>query len=377
MLVNNLDETLTYTPTANYFGSDCFQYTVRDNSGLVSNVAQVDITVTPVSEGPLIPGTSGDDIFEISPTATDGQVEVKLNGTSLGVFDSTGGLRIGGGDGVDRMVVNGNNVANSFELHADRIVLNGNSFFDELIEHREVFAKGSWDTITTFDGADILIGGTGIYVDESTNTIQQAALDAIMAEWRRPDINYNARIAHLNVEATLGNGTMFFNGWISLGRTAIICLLAYGALVAVLRISGKRTLAKMNAFDLVVTVALGSTLSAVCMFKDVALAEGVATMALLIFCQFAVAWGSVRLGRVRRLVRAEPTLLVYRGEFLVSALRSQRVTESEVRQATRSQAVADLDAAVVVLETDGSFSVLQPAEKWSHEALADIPALGV
>jgi uncharacterized membrane protein YcaP (DUF421 family) len=161
---------------------------------------------------------------------------------------------------------------------------------------------------------------------------------------------------------------MFFNGWTSLGRTAIVCLLAYVALIVLLRISGKRTLAKMNAFDLVVTVALGSTLSAVCMSKGVALAEGVATM--------AVAWGSVRSGVVRRLVRAEPTLLVNRGEFLVSALRSQRVTESEVRQAARSQGVANLDAAVIVLETDGSFSVLERAEKSSQSALTDIPALG-
>ncbi len=44
-----------------------------------------------------------------------------------------------------------------------------------------------------------------------------------------------------------------------MGRVVIIGTLAYGALVLVLRISGKRTLSKMNAFDLVVTVALGST----------------------------------------------------------------------------------------------------------------------
>lgn len=67
---------------------------------------------------------------------------------------------------------------------------------------------------------------------------------------------------------------MLFSGWLSLGRMVVVGLLAYICLILLLRISGKRTLAKMNAFDLVVTVALGSTLSAVAMSKDVALAEG-------------------------------------------------------------------------------------------------------
>lgn len=55
---------------------------------------------------------------------------------------------------------------------------------------------------------------------------------------------------------------MFFESWASLARIALSAVIAYATGVAFLRISGKRTLAKMNAFDLVVTVALGSTLAA-------------------------------------------------------------------------------------------------------------------
>ena len=39
---------------------------------------------------------------------------------------------------------------------------------------------------------------------------------------------------------------MFFNGWFTLLRTAVVGILAYAALVVFLRVSGKRTLAKMN-----------------------------------------------------------------------------------------------------------------------------------
>ena len=80
-----------------------------------------------------------------------------------------------------------------------------------------------------------------------------------------------------------------------------------------LRVSGKRTLTKMNAFDLVVTVALGSTLATVLLTKSVALAEGLTAFVLLIFLQFVLTWLSVRSRAVSRLVKSEPTLLVYQG----------------------------------------------------------------
>jgi len=54
---------------------------------------------------------------------------------------------------------------------------------------------------------------------------------------------------------------MFFNNLAGLGRVLIVGTLAYIALLAMLRVSGNRTLSKMNAFDLVVTVAPGWTLA--------------------------------------------------------------------------------------------------------------------
>lgn len=153
---------------------------------------------------------------------------------------------------------------------------------------------------------------------------------------------------------------MFFNGWESLLRTLVVGVLAYVSLIAFLRISGKRTLSKMNAFDLIVTVALGSTLATVLLSKDVALAEGALAFALLIGLQFIVTWSSVRSRRVRRWVTGEPLIVLYRGEFLPSALRRARVAEDEVRAAVRSAGLVSLEEAeAVVLETDGSFSVVQ------------------
>lgn len=157
---------------------------------------------------------------------------------------------------------------------------------------------------------------------------------------------------------------MFFDSWQGLLRVLVVGVLAYVALVLLLRISGKRTLSKMNAFDMVVTVALGSTLASVLLTKSVSLAEGVLGFAVLIALQYALTWTSVRSGWVRRLVKSEPTLLVHKGQLLEGALRRQRVVPAEIREAVRSQGVARLeDVEAVVLETDGTFSVLKSGDR--------------
>ncbi|UVS79528.1 DUF421 domain-containing protein [Actinokineospora sp. UTMC 2448] len=167
---------------------------------------------------------------------------------------------------------------------------------------------------------------------------------------------------------------MFFDSWTGLGRVVVVGVPAYVLLIVVLRLSGKRTLAKMNAFDLVVTVALGSTLSTILLTTDVALAEGVLALALLIAAQFVVAWTAVRYRPFRRAVRSRPSLLVRQGRLLEQAMREQRVTRSEVLQAVRTQGLGGLDqVAAVVLETDGSLSVIPTDKTGDHSALADVP----
>ena len=115
----------------------------------------------------------------------------------------------------------------------------------------------------------------------------------------------------------------------------------------------------MSAFDLVVTVALGSTLATVLLSKDVALAEGLTAFAVLIALQYGVAWASVRSDRVRRMVKSEPALLLHRGRMLEGALRRERITPGEVYAAVRAAGRADLaDVDGVVIETDGSLTVV-------------------
>lgn len=150
-----------------------------------------------------------------------------------------------------------------------------------------------------------------------------------------------------------------FDGWSGIVRVLVVGTLAYAGLVLVLRVTGKRTLSKMNSFDLVVTVALGSALASTMLSKGTPLAEGLAGMTLLVLLQYAVTWLSVRSERFQDVVKAQPAMLVHRGRWQEAALRRERVTREEVLSALRSQGQKALDdTTTVVIETDGSLSVL-------------------
>jgi len=152
---------------------------------------------------------------------------------------------------------------------------------------------------------------------------------------------------------------MIFDTWTGVARVLFTGVLAYLSLVLMLRISGKRTLSKLNAFDLVVTVALGSVLATVILSRSVPLVDGIAALALLIALQFVITWMSIRVGWFGDLVKSEPTVVFSKGSYNRSELRKQRLTEGEILAAIRSSGHGSeqtIDA--VILETDGSLSVL-------------------
>lgn len=151
---------------------------------------------------------------------------------------------------------------------------------------------------------------------------------------------------------------IFFQGWSGLGRVVIVSVVAYAALVLMLRVSGKRSLAKLNAFDLIVSVALGSVLATTLLSKTVALAEGLTAFAMLLLLQFLIAWTSSRNEKFKEVISNPPTLLYHQG-FLEGPMKAARVSSEELRQVARCSGRAQLtDVASIVLESDGTFSVL-------------------
>ena len=138
-----------------------------------------------------------------------------------------------------------------------------------------------------------------------------------------------------------------------------MAVLSYLFLVALLRLTGKRTLTKMNAFDFIITVAFGSTFASVLLDKSVSYAEAAVAFTMLVLMQFAVTFASTRSRVVEGLVKNVPSLLVWRGRMREEAMERARVTEAEVLAACRQEGVHALDEVeALVLETTGEFSVL-------------------
>jgi uncharacterized membrane protein YcaP (DUF421 family) len=169
------------------------------------------------------------------------------------------------------------------------------------------------------------------------------------------------------------SGSIFFSGWEPILRTAVIAILAYPAMLLMVRISGHRTLAQLNAFDLIVTVALGSTLASVITTRDVALAQGLLAFLLLILMQYALAWSARSSSKLERYLNGEPVLLFCRGSLLSKAMNRARITEEEIKSALRSEGKASLDdVEAVILETNGNLSVVAKSEKNQLWAIKNI-----
>lgn len=148
--------------------------------------------------------------------------------------------------------------------------------------------------------------------------------------------------------------------WNSAVVTLLAAMVVYSMLVSLLRVSGKRSIGKWNAFDLIVTVALGSTLATVILSRDVPILTGLTAMVALLALQYLISWVSVRSRSLQRLVRARPTLMVRDGRLLEQAMKKERVTDTDILAAVRQRGPGDLrDVAAVVLETDGSLTVLE------------------
>lgn len=159
----------------------------------------------------------------------------------------------------------------------------------------------------------------------------------------------------------------------SLVHVLLIGACSYFALLVILRISGARSLAKLNAFDFAVTVALGSIFASAVTSTDLSWGAAALAMALLLALQYAIAKLLCYFPRARRLLTADAIVVVRRGAMLTSAMKRARVSAADVYQAARTAGHGDLEAiGAMVVETDGSISVIKHESLGSQAALNDL-----
>lgn len=172
---------------------------------------------------------------------------------------------------------------------------------------------------------------------------------------------------------------MFFHSWESLLRVVVSAAAIYVIVVGALRLIGARALAKMSAYDLVVSIALGSLVAAIPLSTTLTLSDGVAAILTFLGLQELTRFLQARYRAAHHLVRERPHLVVWDGEFIEDRLKQIDSSRDEVRAAIRQAGFLSVQQIqAVVLENDGAWSVVQREQSPNLSALEglDIPGHG-
>lgn len=159
---------------------------------------------------------------------------------------------------------------------------------------------------------------------------------------------------------------MVFGGWMPLLRITVVGVISYIFLVLMLRAAGKRTLSRMNAYDMVVTMALGAAIGRAMLTKDQTIVQTCFAVFLLIAFQYILSWASVRWEWFCKLIVPSPAVLYHQGDFVRPVLRKERVSEDEVMAAVHEKGIAQIEEVdAVILGSNGELSVLLKPGKTS------------
>ena len=151
----------------------------------------------------------------------------------------------------------------------------------------------------------------------------------------------------------------FFDGWIDLARIGVTAVLAYASLLLLIRLFGTRSTAKMNNFDWVVTVAMGSLLGSVILVEEVVILEGVLALFLMLLLQYVVTKLMSRSDTLRSVLRNPPCLLFYEGRYIEPTMRAERISKEELdSEMRRAGYIRREEVRAIVLESNAEVSVI-------------------
>ncbi|MBN9644609.1 DUF421 domain-containing protein [Corynebacterium mendelii] len=166
---------------------------------------------------------------------------------------------------------------------------------------------------------------------------------------------------------------MWYSGLDPLIRIVLVGSASYVTLLIMLRISGARSLAKFNAFDFAVTVAVGSMLASAVTSTDLAYVSGVVAIAMMLVLQYVVAKVIRTNHTARNLVTATPIVLVKDGRLIEEGLKRSRLGKADVNQAARQAGHGSFESiGAMILETDGTMSTIAKDSMGNADALDDL-----
>jgi uncharacterized membrane protein YcaP (DUF421 family) len=140
----------------------------------------------------------------------------------------------------------------------------------------------------------------------------------------------------------------------------------YGLLLLIFRISGKRTLAQVTTFDLVLTLIISETIQGALTDEDHSLTNGFLLVITLVGLNVLLAWVKQKSPRAEQLLEGAPVILLERGHLHHDRMEEERVDEADILEEARElQGVGRLDQIeYAVVEKNGQISIV-PRQKQS------------
>jgi len=133
----------------------------------------------------------------------------------------------------------------------------------------------------------------------------------------------------------------------------------FAALYGLLRLLGKRELAQMTPFELVVLIVLGDLIQQGVTHNDFSLTGAVLAIATFAFWSLVLSWMSYSSSRAEKMLDGQPRVIIRDGELLLEKLRRDRLTRSEVESAMRLAGIVRMtDVSWAILETNGKISFI-------------------
>ena len=137
-------------------------------------------------------------------------------------------------------------------------------------------------------------------------------------------------------------------------------VVVYGFLLVALRIAGKRELAQMTSFDLILLLVISNAVQNSMNAGDNSLTGGIVSAVTLVAVNWLVAWATWRWRPIERFVEGSPVRVVTDGRVHSGTMRRELLTLAELRSALRKQGVASIgECKRVTLEPDGTLSVVR------------------
>ncbi|MBB2752888.1 UNVERIFIED_ORG: uncharacterized membrane protein YcaP (DUF421 family) [Rhizobium aethiopicum] len=138
-------------------------------------------------------------------------------------------------------------------------------------------------------------------------------------------------------------------------------LAIYFTLLVIIRLSGRRTLAQMTPFDLVIVLVISETTQQAMLGDDFSITNAVILILTLFTTDIGLSYVKRWWPRAAHIIDGVPTVLVTDGVYDERALKGARLQKEDVMQAARSQegieSVAEIKFAI--LEVSGHISIIK------------------